>query len=73
MKFTIDIDDPECMELIDQITRNQLKYTYDMLQGPQTIPIFSHEPKVEAKKVKKLLKAFRKVHNWYALPDEELL
>ena len=72
MKFTFNIDDTECMELIDQITRNELKNTYDMLKEPQIVPIFSHDPKVEAKKVKKLLKAFRKVHNWYSLQEDHL-
>ena len=72
MKFTIDIDDPECMDLIAQITRNELKNTHDMLKEPQIVPIFSHDPKVEAKKVKKLLKAFRKVHTWYAVHEDHL-
>ena len=71
MELHIELD-PTYREMIDQIIKNGLKDTYDMLREPQVIPVFSGDPKKEAKQLKKFIKAFKEVHNWYCLPEDYL-
>ena len=64
--------DTTYLDLIEQVVQKSLRETYEMLNRPQTIPVFSCDPKEEAKKLKKFLKALRMVHNWYTVPKDHL-
>lgn len=65
-------EDTTTQEVLDQLVANNLRETYEMLSQPQCIPVFSNNPKKEAKELKKFLKAIRKVHNWYTMPEQHL-
>lgn len=65
-------EDTTSQEIVEQIVAKSLRETYEMLNQPQCIPVFSGDPKEEAKELKKFLKAIRKVHNWYTMPEDHL-
>ena len=64
--------DTTYLDLVEQVVQKSLRETYEMLDRPQTIPVFSCDPKEEAKKLKKFRKALRMVHNWYTMPKDHL-
>lgn len=64
--------DTTYLDLVEQVVQKSLRETYEMLDRPQTIPVFSCDHKEEAKKLKKFLKALRMVHNWYTVPKDHL-
>ena len=65
-------EDTTSQDVIEHIVATSLRKTYEMLNQPQCIPVFSGNPKKEAKELKKFLKAIRKVHNWYTMPEQHL-
>ena len=65
-------EDTTSQEIVEQLVAKSLRETYEMLDRPQTIPVFSCDPKEEAKELKKFLKAIRKIHNWYTVPQDHL-
>ena len=71
--MNIKIDrDTKAIDLIEKAIQISLRETYDMLGQPTDIPIFSCDPDIEAQEVKKIRKAFRKVHNWYSIAEDHL-
>lgn len=69
MDIIIEIPDDE----MDNFVRMSLKQTYELMSEPQDIPVFSHDPDEDAKEIKKLLKALKRVHNWYALSEDYIV
>ena len=65
-------EDATSLDVIEHIVATSLRETYEMLSQPQDIPVFSGDPKKEAKELKKFLKSIRKVHNWYTIPEQHL-
>lgn len=67
MKIKIDIDD-----LIEETMRERLADLYNELADP-FMPIFDGEDADrEERKVRKLRRAVKMVHNWFALPEDQL-
>lgn len=65
MNFPLDAD------LCDQITRKTLLDSYyNLLDGALSIPIFSTDEETDKKKVKKLLKSFYGVIDWYSTEEQ---
>jgi len=63
------------MKWIDRkghIVAMSMKETIDNLNTPQVVPHFSRDPEVEAKWVKKMLKAAKRIHNYYTKPSEHI-
>jgi len=61
-----------CEKDEDEIIRERLEDLYHELNDP-FMPIFdSEDPLREARKVRKLQEAVRKVHNWFALYPERI-
>lgn len=71
MKLHIDMNDT-MYDVSDQLVRANLKQTIEMLSVPNGTPVFSSNPKEEEKELKKLIKALKKVHNWYSLPEDQI-
>lgn len=64
----IELDD----EFMDDAIRGRLADLYHEL-GKSSIPIFNFDdPEDEARKLRKLRKAVKKVHNWFALEEDRL-
>jgi hypothetical protein len=59
-------------DTLDEATCFSLKRTYDALGEQHVIPIFSYDPEVEKRKVKKLRKAIKRAHNWYSTSEGRL-
>ena len=67
MNISLFIDD----EYFEDILRKGLIESYNMVKHDKIdIPIFSTDPEKERKKLKKLLKSFECIINWYSSPDE---
>lgn len=65
MNFPLDAD------LCDQITRKTLLDSYyNLLDGALSTPIFSTDEETDKKKVKKLLKSFYGVIDWYSTEEQ---
>ncbi len=58
-------------ELLDELCRANLIESLELIKDNNIgIPIFSTDPEVEEKEVKKLIKAFERVLDWYRSPAE---
>lgn len=58
-------------ELVDELCKANLIESLEVIKNNSIgIPIFSTNPEEEAKEVKKLIKAFERVLDWYSHPDE---
>ena len=68
----IEIDE----EAFDVVVKEQLLWHYnmfkDMLDTHPQNPYFSKDQKEDRKHIKKMVKALKRVHNYYAPPSEEL-
>ena len=63
----------EAQELLDKLIVSSLREAYESyLNNPSGIPFYSYDEKEEAKQVKKMLKALKRVHNYYSIPSEHL-
>ncbi len=59
-------------DLIEETIRERLADLYNELADP-FMPIYDTEdPDREERKVRKLRKAIRKVHNWFALEEDKI-
>jgi hypothetical protein len=56
----------------DHIVAESMKETIANLNEPQVVPHFSRDPEVEAKWVKKMTKAAKRIHNYYTKPEEHI-
>lgn len=61
-------------EMKDTIVCDALKQLYFELLNRQDdeFAIYSWEPVEEAKKLAKMRKAIKRVHNWFAVPSEHI-
>lgn len=61
-------------EMKDVIVCEALKELYYELlnRDAEGFAIYSWDAAVEAKKLKKMRKAIKKVHNWFSVPSEHL-
>lgn len=70
MKFEIDTN-KYLFEIFDDFCRENLKESLEIIKNSKNgVPIFSHDKEEEKKKVKKLIKAFERVIDWYSPPNE---
>ena len=60
-------------DVVDKLVVRDLRWHYDnMLEPIPNIPHYSSDPDEEKKQVKKMLKAFKKVINYYSTPSEQI-
>lgn len=64
MKYEIEIDTNDFAE---QIVIQELTWHLENTQPSETVPMFSFDPKEEAKEVKKLRKALKRVLEYYGV------
>lgn len=57
-------------ESFDSVVYERLKEAYDDMCVDQCCAVFSTDPKVEKKKLKRLRKSLRHAANWFARPDQ---
>jgi hypothetical protein len=60
MKLTIEIDN----DTIDDIFFNRLKEDLELLET-ETLPVFSHEPEIEAQHIGALKGAYKQILSYY--------
>ena len=67
------IRDGLVLELLDTYIAQSLRETYYSYKNNDLgVPFYSYDEKEEAKEVKKMLKALKRVHNYYTIPSEHL-
>lgn len=57
-------------EAFDELVHERLKDAYYNMKEEQSIAVFSFDPKVEKRKLKKLRSTLRRAANWFARPDQ---
>lgn len=62
-------------EYVDQIVAAELRETYELLKEAQPNPgMYSwDDEEYNARKVKQLMKAIKRVHNYYSVPSEHIV
>jgi hypothetical protein len=74
MKVTIDIDTAEAL-IVPVLKRTIEQFEQDLedyKSGNRFIAIFDTDPKKDKKEIKKHIKAFKKVAQYYSIPGEFL-
>ena len=67
------IQDELVRELLDTYIAQSLRESYISYKYNESgIPFYSYDEKEEAKEVKKMMKALKRVHNYYTAPSEHL-
>lgn len=69
MKIEVDLTD-SLLDLADEITRKNLIECLNNFKKGSIIPYYSTDPEEEAKEVKKMIKALKRVLSWYSAGGE---
>lgn len=59
-------------DLLEAAIRQEMRWHIDDLLSEHRVPVFSYNQEEEKVKIKKLVKAMRRVHNYYAPHSERI-